>query len=132
MTLFGLNLVLGYLAMLVAMTYSIELFICVVVGLMFGHFYFNTKTPVGESVDPCCASQQQAGSELAVNNAANGHVASSRTLSRTPCDLEAEMDSDHEELCCHQQQQDEEAGTRNSTLDVSSSTRVIQGMKCLN
>ena len=97
MTLFGLNLVSGYLAMLVAMTYSIELFICVVIGLMAGHFFFNTKTAAGESVDPCCASQQQATSELAVNNAANGHVG----VSRTPCDLEAEMGSDHEELCCH-------------------------------
>ena len=84
--------------MLVAMTYSIELFIFGVVGLMLGNFVFNTKTPIGESVDPCCASQQQgASSNLAVNQAGNGHV----TISRTPCDPEAEMDSDHEELCCH-------------------------------
>ena len=57
---FGLNLVLGYLAMLVAMTYSLELFICVVIGIMFGHFFFNTKTAVGETIDPCCTSQQEA------------------------------------------------------------------------
>jgi len=55
--LFGLNIAFGYLAMLVAMTYSIELFICMVVGLVLGHAIFNTTAPVGESVDPCCASQ---------------------------------------------------------------------------
>jgi hypothetical protein len=56
-SLFGTNLVLGYLAMLVAMTYSVELFICVVVGLILGHALFNSHTPVGETIDPCCASQ---------------------------------------------------------------------------
>jgi hypothetical protein len=55
--LFGTNLVLGYLAMLVAMTYSVELFICVVVGLVLGHALLNSHTPVGETIDPCCASQ---------------------------------------------------------------------------
>ena len=48
---------LGYLAMLVAMTYSVELFLCVVAGLVIGHGAFNLGTPVGETVDPCCASQ---------------------------------------------------------------------------
>ena len=58
--LFGLNLLLGYLAMLVAMTYSIELFLCVIIGLMIGHAVFNVKQSVGESVDPCCAPSQNA------------------------------------------------------------------------
>jgi len=55
--LFTLNIASGYLAMLVAMTYSVELFICMVVGLVVGHAIFNTGAAVGESVDPCCASQ---------------------------------------------------------------------------
>merc|ERR1711970_1287058 len=55
--LFALNIASGYLAMLVAMTYSVELFICMVVGLVVGHAIFNTRAAVGESVDPCCASQ---------------------------------------------------------------------------
>merc|ERR1719481_1332373 len=55
--LFALNIASGYLAMLVAMTYSVELFICMVVGLVAGHALFNSEAPVGESVDPCCASQ---------------------------------------------------------------------------
>jgi hypothetical protein len=45
--------------MLVAMTYSVELFICVVVGLVVGHALLNSHTPVGETIDPCCASQNQ-------------------------------------------------------------------------
>jgi len=55
--LFALNIGSGYLAMLVAMTYSVELFICMVLGLVIGHGIFNTDASVGESVDPCCASQ---------------------------------------------------------------------------
>ena len=57
LSVFALSLVLGYLAMLVAMTYSVELFLCVVAGLVVGHGVFNLGTPVGETVDPCCASQ---------------------------------------------------------------------------
>jgi len=56
-SLFALNIASGYLAMLVAMTYSVELFVCMVLGLVAGHAIFNTESPVGESVDPCCASQ---------------------------------------------------------------------------
>jgi len=56
--LFGLNIASGYFAMLVAMTYSVELFICMIIGLVMGHAIFNTGAAVGESVDPCCASQR--------------------------------------------------------------------------
>ena len=59
----------------VAMTYSVELFICMIIGLVMGHAIFNTGdysyflyqvfysistltgAAVGGSVDPCCASQ---------------------------------------------------------------------------
>merc|ERR1712029_472405 len=58
--LFGVNIASGYFAMLVAMTYSVELFICMIVGLVIGHGIFNTGAVVGESVDPCCASQRDA------------------------------------------------------------------------
>lgn len=71
--LFGLNLVLGYFAMLVAMTYSVELFICVVVGLILGHAMLNSHTPVGETIDPCCASQ-------------NNHDSANEPMARTPCE----------------------------------------------
>ena len=54
------------------MTYSGELFMCMVMGLLLGHGIFNTSkfqiicsekifcpagAEVAESVDPCCASQ---------------------------------------------------------------------------
>lgn len=76
--LFGTNLILGYLAMLVAMTYSVELFLCVVVGLILGHALFNSHTPVGETIDPCCASQNHNDSSAAGDE----HPPSSRV----PCD----------------------------------------------
>ena len=95
-TLFGLNLIGGYLAMLVAMTYSIELFTCVVLGLCLGHLVFNTKSAVGESIDPCCASQQ--GPSVAVSNNALNGTSNHVPLTRTPCDLEGQIDSsDNEE-----------------------------------
>jgi len=67
--LFGVNIASGYFAMLVAMTYSVELFICMIVGLVIGHGIFNTGAVVGESVDPCCASQ-------AISNDSNNDEAS--------------------------------------------------------
>ena len=93
--LFGLNLVSGYLAMLVAMTYSIELFACVVFGLCLGHFVFNTRSVVGESIDPCCVSQQQAGIIHGSSQSVINHI------SRTPCDPEVRLDPVEREELCH-------------------------------
>lgn len=46
--------VLGYFLMLIAMTYQVELFLAVVLGLGVGHTLFNVQEPVSESVDACC------------------------------------------------------------------------------
>ena len=78
-TLYGVQLSFGYLSMLVAMTYQVELFVCIVFGLAAGHGIFSFKpnraspnlsigkneiyTPVDKGfdhvsddmVDPCCA-----------------------------------------------------------------------------
>lgn len=56
---FGVNLILGYLAMLVVMTYSVELFLSVCLGMIVGHLLFNSSEPIGETIDPCCASQNE-------------------------------------------------------------------------
>jgi hypothetical protein len=64
--LYAAQLTLGYFAMLVAMTYQSELFICIVLGLATGHWVFNfhpsfsmddaAKSEVEDmGVDPCCA-----------------------------------------------------------------------------
>jgi Ctr copper transporter family len=42
-TIYGFQLTMGYFAMLVVMTYSGPLFMCVVLGLVFGHIAFNAK-----------------------------------------------------------------------------------------
>ena len=79
--MYGVNVTTGYFAMLVAMTYSVELFSCMIIGLVLGHALFNSgqypniycilsgtfniclEAAVGESVDPCCASQTIAASQ---------------------------------------------------------------------
>ena len=40
--MYGVNVCSGYFAMLVAMTYSVELFTCMIVGLVLGHALFNS------------------------------------------------------------------------------------------
>ena len=97
--LFGVNLFLGYLAMLVAMTYSVELFFCVIIGLMVGHACFNSKAAVGETVDPCCAPSQNP----ICNGGGNcfigiGTMDDRLPITRTPCDnIDAEATSSAEE-----------------------------------
>ena len=58
-SLFGLNVALGYLAMLAAMTFNVEIFISTVMGLSVGHLVFaNSKEPVRESADACCVTSE--------------------------------------------------------------------------
>eukprot|EP00471_Norrisiella_sphaerica_P006583 CAMPEP_0184490978 /NCGR_PEP_ID=MMETSP0113_2-20130426/19326_1 /TAXON_ID=91329 /ORGANISM="Norrisiella sphaerica, Strain BC52" /LENGTH=590 /DNA_ID=CAMNT_0026875137 /DNA_START=122 /DNA_END=1894 /DNA_ORIENTATION=+ len=51
---YGLQTCLGYFLMLIAMTFSIPLFVCLIVGLALGHVIFNTSGPVAEGATPCC------------------------------------------------------------------------------
>jgi copper chaperone CopZ len=50
------NRTLGYFVMLITMTYSVELFMAVIVGLSIGHAIFNLGAPSGEDMTPCCQS----------------------------------------------------------------------------
>jgi len=64
--IYGVQLTMGYMLMLVVMTYSGPLFLCVVVGLMMGHFVFNCNLVNGKSKtsanykkdDSCCGTNQ--------------------------------------------------------------------------
>mmetsp|Transcript_19798 Transcript_19798/g.24144 ORF Transcript_19798/g.24144 Transcript_19798/m.24144 type:complete len:290 (-) Transcript_19798:1649-2518(-) len=59
-TLYSAQVTLGYLAMLIAMTYAIVLFIMVVLGLTIGHALFNMGATVTENRDPCCPGDIEA------------------------------------------------------------------------
>jgi hypothetical protein len=61
MLIFGIQIVLSYFLMLVAMTYSVELFTMVVVGLTIGYGLFGTMLPDHEepNADPCCPPEQE-------------------------------------------------------------------------
>ena len=52
---FILQITFGYLAMLMAMTYSTIMFVSVVAGLTTGHVLFASNVPVGEHADACCS-----------------------------------------------------------------------------
>lgn len=52
--LYVAQITVGYSLMLAAMTYSIEIFLAVVLGLGTGHHFFNKEQIVTERPDPCC------------------------------------------------------------------------------
>lgn len=54
LALYATHRVVGYLVMLMAMTYSIEIFVAVVLGLTAGHGIFNLKRPVTQGETACC------------------------------------------------------------------------------
>ncbi|KAF4723897.1 hypothetical protein FOZ63_004261, partial [Perkinsus olseni] len=74
---FGVSVSIAYLAMLVVMTYSCELFICLCVGLAIGHFLFgNVRQEIGEAAEPCCGDttvvrQQQTSTGLTARHKNN-------------------------------------------------------------
>jgi copper chaperone CopZ len=55
--MFGLNVAMGWFMMLVAMTFSVELFICGSLGLILGHILFNGRGGSQEILgSPCCSA----------------------------------------------------------------------------
>jgi hypothetical protein len=52
--IYSVQIVSSYLIMLITMTYNVELFVCVCLGLIIGYGIFNLEI-VQESVEPCCA-----------------------------------------------------------------------------
>jgi len=54
--LHGLQACIGYILMLATMTYSIELFVCAVLGLCIGNFIFRRHKTImsSNSSNPCC------------------------------------------------------------------------------
>ena len=52
---YGLQLALGYLLMLAAMTYAVELFVSAITGVAIGHALFRTDRA---AAPPCCAPER--------------------------------------------------------------------------
>ena len=52
---YGLQLALGYLLMLAAMTYAVELFMSAITGVALGHALFRTDRA---AAPPCCAPER--------------------------------------------------------------------------
>ena len=75
--LFASSLVLAYLCMLVAMTYSVELFFSVICGFTVGH-YLNRSylAPVSQFVEPCCSALDVQESGMLVVSAGDASDAS--------------------------------------------------------
>merc|ERR1712217_801151 len=52
--MFAVNVIIGWFMMLVAMTYSVELFVCAVIGLLVGNFLFADRDNTQILGSPCC------------------------------------------------------------------------------
>lgn len=52
--LHGAQALIGYILMCLAMSFSLEVLFCVVLGLMIGHYIFNAEEIPREKADPCC------------------------------------------------------------------------------
>jgi len=68
--LFGANASLGWFMMLVAMTFSTELFICATAGLIVGHYCFASANSSEILGTPCCNAVNGASSKVAVTGRA--------------------------------------------------------------
>ena len=55
------QLAAGYMLMLAAMTYQVEIFVFGLAGLGVGYHHLNQDASVPERVDPCCADVEDAG-----------------------------------------------------------------------
>lgn len=53
--LHGLHALMGYLLMLASMTFSLELFLSVIFGLVFGYVLFGGDAQTHVATNPCCA-----------------------------------------------------------------------------
>jgi hypothetical protein len=53
--LYSIQVTVGYLLMLVSMTYHFVLFSAVILGLVFGHVAFGAASPVTATTTACCA-----------------------------------------------------------------------------
>lgn len=56
LVLYAVTRCFGYFIMLIAMTYSVEMFLALLLGLTVGHGFFNMKATVDEDLSPCCAA----------------------------------------------------------------------------
>lgn len=54
LVLYACTRTMGYFVMLISMTYSVEMFLAVIIGLTVGHAIFNINTAPGEDTTPCC------------------------------------------------------------------------------
>lgn len=61
--LHGLHALTGYVLMLATMTFSIELLLCVITGLVIGYFIFGGDSYSHVSTNPCCAFLEQEANE---------------------------------------------------------------------
>ena len=74
--LHGVNVVLSYFIMLVAMTYNVELFSMAVTGLTVGYMFFNLTEPPRHTTDPCCSLGHENENEKRATHNAFRRVAS--------------------------------------------------------
>lgn len=80
--LHGLQVLLAYLLMLAAMSYSSEIFVSVILGLTTGYSIFNLASPPPTSTEPCCADSNLVDSEHELSELGGGDLMALSSTSR--------------------------------------------------
>jgi hypothetical protein len=72
--LHGLHALTGYILMLATMTFSLEILICVILGLVIGYVLFGGDTYSHVTTNPCCAFLEDEANERAGSGASQGNA----------------------------------------------------------
>lgn len=100
---YGLQLTMGYLIMLVIMTYSGPLFVSIVGGMMTGHAIYNAQDSFMKSMDGAAKDSQEAGdgtSEHGRNERTSTELANSYQNLKTSSRNNSEADEEAIGSCC--------------------------------
>merc|ERR1711862_624675 len=107
MSIYGIQFTVGYLVMLIVMTYNIPLFICVILGLMIGHVLFQVIDIMNVSSKVLPKNKKL--EAYSVNNSVSHKSSSIIIEGATPCCHEEKTMKKHEvvqeapESCCHEE-----------------------------
>lgn len=119
--LYSMQVTIGYLLMLVSMTYHFVLFSAVILGLVFGHVAFGAAAPVTATTTACCAFASPSDKQDCAGCApdANGARASCCAAGAPPSPSRDDVDVSGLAPCCAARVLAERATSSSDASDAS-------------